>query len=60
MLLVGGCVIVTRPVVMFLLENALLLIMSQSMRYFRDIHLSQRDKQLLKRELSAELVSSNS
>lgn len=41
---------------MFLMENSLVLIMSQSMRYLRDINLSQRDKQLLKRELSAELV----
>lgn len=48
---------ISRPVVMFLMENSLVLIMSQSMRYLRDINLSQRDKQLLKRELSAELNS---
>jgi len=42
--------------VLFVLENALMLIMSQVMRCIRDPNLSQRDKQLLKRELGAELV----
>ena len=47
-----------RPLVMFVMENALVLILSQSMRHLRDSTLSQRDKQLLKRELGAELVCS--
>jgi len=42
--------------VIFVMENALMLIMSQVMRCIRDPNLSQRDKQLLKRELGAELV----
>ena len=40
----------------FVMENALMLIMTQVMRCIRDPNLSQRDKQLLKRELGAELV----
>ena len=42
---------------MFVLENALYLIMSQAMRYLREPAMSSREKHLLKRELSAELVS---
>ena len=42
---------------MFVMENALMLTMTQVMRCIRDPNLSQRDKQLLKRELGAELVS---
>ena len=45
-----------RPMVMFVMENALMLTMTQVMRCIRDPNLSQRDKQLLKRELGAELV----
>ena len=45
---------------MFVLENALYLIMSQAMRYLREPAMSSREKQLLKRELSAELVSLHS
>ena len=41
---------------MFLMENSLLLVMSQTMRYLRDPQMNQREKQLLKRELGAELV----
>ena len=41
---------------MFVMENALMLMMTQVMRCIRDPNLSQRDKQLLKRELGAELV----
>ena len=47
---------IRRSVVMFVLENALYLIMSQAMRYLREPAMSPREKQLLKRELSAELV----
>ena len=47
---------IRRSVVMFVLENALYLIMSQAMRYLREPGMSPREKQLLKRELSAELV----
>ena len=43
---------------MFVMENALYLIMSQAVRYLREPNFPPRDKQLLKRELSAELVSS--
>jgi len=46
-----------RPIVMFVMENALMLTMTQVVRCIRDPNLSQRDKQLLKRELGAELVS---
>jgi len=45
-----------RPLVLFVMENALMLMMTQVMRCIRDPNLSQRDKQLLKRELGAELV----
>ena len=48
---------IRRAWVMFVLENALYLIMSQAVRYLREPAMSSRDKQLLKRELSAELVS---
>ena len=43
---------------LFILENALYIIMSQACRHLRDVELSPRDKQFLKRELGAELVSS--
>jgi nuclear pore complex protein Nup188 len=46
---------VKRPVVMFVLENTLQLLMSQAMRYLREPGLPARDKQLLKRELRSEL-----
>ena len=48
---------IRRYSVMFVLENALYLIMSQAVRYLREPAMSSREKQLLKRELSAELVS---
>ena len=41
----------------FVLENALYVIMSQAVLYLREPQLSSRDKQLVRRELSAELVS---
>ena len=44
----------------FVLENALNVIMSQAVQYLRQPQLSSRDKQLLKRELSTELVSAPS
>ena len=43
--------------VLFVLENSLLVTMSQAVRYLKDPNLSLRDKQLLKRELGSELVS---
>ena len=46
-----------RSMLTFVLENSLLVIMSQAVRYLKDPALSLRDKQLLKRELGAELVS---
>lgn len=48
-----------RHLVLFVLENSLLLIMSQACRYLKEPTLSARDKQLLKRELGADLVSRN-
>ena len=45
-----------RSVVMYVLENPLWLIMSQAVRLLREPNFAPRDKQLLKRELSAELV----
>ena len=42
---------------MFVMESALHLIMSQAVRYLREAALAPREKQLLRRELSAELVS---
>lgn len=41
---------------MFVMENALYLVMSQAMRLLRDPGLPQTDKQLLKRELGTEMV----
>jgi len=46
--------------VLFVMENALMLTMTQVMRCIRDPSLSLRDKQLLRRELGAELVSLHS
>lgn len=43
---------------MFVMENALYLVMSQAMRLLRDPGLPQTDKQLLKRELGTEMVLS--
>ncbi|CAH1785634.1 unnamed protein product, partial [Owenia fusiformis] len=48
---------IPKPIVMFVLENSLVLMMSQACRYLKEPHLSPRDKQLLKRELGAELNS---
>jgi nuclear pore complex protein Nup188 len=48
---------IKRPLVMFCMENALYLAMSHAARYLRDKELPPRDKQLLKRELGAELNS---
>ena len=41
---------------LFVLENAVHLIMAQGMRTFRDPGVPTRDRQLLKRELGSELV----
>ena len=41
---------------MYVLENCLMLVMSQAVLYLRIPSLSSRDKQLIKRELGAELV----
>ncbi|XP_033122077.1 nucleoporin NUP188 homolog [Anneissia japonica] len=47
---------IQRSVVMFVLESALFLIMSQCLRYLKEpSSVGQRDKQLLKRELGSEL-----
>ncbi|KAI0231260.1 Nucleoporin NUP188-like protein [Lamellibrachia satsuma] len=46
-----------RELVVFVLENALNVIMSQAVHNLRNPQLSTRDKQLVKRELSAELNS---
>ncbi|WAR31430.1 NU188-like protein [Mya arenaria] len=46
-----------RSLVMFVLENALYLTMSQGMWYLKDPRVHQRDKQLLKRELGTEMNS---
>ncbi|KAK2190357.1 hypothetical protein NP493_83g05006 [Ridgeia piscesae] len=48
---------VRRELVVFVLENALYVIMSQAVLYLREPQLSSRDKQLVRRELSAELDS---
>ena len=40
----------------FVLENALYLTMSQGMLYLKDPAVHSRDKQLLKRELGTEMV----
>lgn len=41
---------------MYVMENALYIIMSQATRYLRDPNLVSTDKQLLKRELGTEMV----
>ncbi|XP_029640087.2 nucleoporin NUP188 homolog [Octopus sinensis] len=46
---------IPKHLVLFVLENSLLLIMSQACRYLKEPTLSARDKQLLKRELGADL-----
>ena len=48
--------IVFRWLVMFVLETALYLTMSQAMLYLKNPDVPQRDKQLLKRELGTEMV----
>lgn len=45
-----------RSLIMYVMENALYLVMSQAMRLLRDPSLLQADKQLLKRELGTEMV----
>lgn len=42
---------------MNVLENSLYLLMSQAVLFLRQDYLTSRDKQLLKRELNAEVVS---
>jgi len=49
-------VYVFRWLVMFVLETALYLTMSQAMLYLKNPDVPQRDKQLLKRELGTEMV----
>ena len=51
-----SCYDFSRGLIMFVLENALYLIMSQAIRCLKDPSLHSREKQLIKRELSAELV----
>ncbi|XP_041368362.1 nucleoporin NUP188-like [Gigantopelta aegis] len=51
------CQNISKSLVLFILENALYIIMSQACRHLRDGELSGRDKQFLKRELGAELNS---
>lgn len=41
------------------MENALYILMSQATRYLRDPNLPSNEKQLLKRELSTEMVKFN-
>ncbi|XP_013393265.1 nucleoporin NUP188 homolog isoform X2 [Lingula anatina] len=48
---------VSRHILLFVLENTLYFLLSQTMRYLRDPKLHQREKQYLKRELAAELNS---
>jgi len=48
---------IKKSLILFVMENSLQLLMSQAVRYLKDPNLSARDKQLLKRELSAELNS---
>ncbi|XP_052790535.1 nucleoporin NUP188-like isoform X2 [Mya arenaria] len=48
---------ISKSLVMFVLENALYLTMSQGMWYLKDPRVHQRDKQLLKRELGTEMNS---
>ncbi|XP_052220538.1 nucleoporin NUP188-like [Dreissena polymorpha] len=49
--------VISKSLVMFVMENALYLTMSQGMLYLKDAEVHQRDKQLLKRELGTELNS---
>ena len=46
-----------RYLLMFTMENALVVALSQACRYLRDPTLDPRVKQFLKRELGSELVS---
>ncbi|KAJ8299932.1 hypothetical protein KUTeg_021451 [Tegillarca granosa] len=46
---------ISKTLVLFVMENALYIIMSQAMRYLRDPNLPPSDKQLLKRELGTEM-----
>lgn len=48
---------VSRSLLMFTMENALIVALSQACRYLRDPALDPRVKQFLKRELGSELVS---
>ncbi|XP_074655526.1 nucleoporin NUP188-like [Tubulanus polymorphus] len=48
---------ITRTLLMFVLENALVVIMSQAIKYLKDGTQSPREKQFLKRELGTELNS---
>ena len=47
---------IDRSVVQFVMENVLLLAMSQAVRYLKQPSNALRDKQLLRRELAADLV----
>lgn len=47
--------VIPKSLIMFVMENALYLVMSQAMRLLRDPGLPQTDKQLLKRELGTEM-----
>ncbi|XP_077986150.1 nucleoporin NUP188-like [Glandiceps talaboti] len=46
---------IQRHMIFHILENALMVIMCQGMRYLKEPGVAQREKQLLKRELGAEL-----
>ncbi|KAK6196211.1 hypothetical protein SNE40_001479 [Patella caerulea] len=48
---------ISKNNVIFVMENSLYILMSQSCRYLKDPNLSSREKQLLKRELGTELNS---
>jgi len=50
-------VFIPRSLLMFTMENALIVALSQACRYLRDPSLDPRIKQFLKRELGSELVS---
>ncbi|XP_069122496.1 nucleoporin NUP188-like [Argopecten irradians] len=47
--------VISKNLVLYVMENALYIIMSQATRYLRDPHLVSTDKQLLKRELGTEM-----
>jgi len=51
------CLRACRSLLMFTMENALIVALSQACRYLRDPGLDPRVKQFLKRELGSELVS---